>query len=151
VLRSEWLRGYTLFDDAAWRVARSMEAAVPDDAWVANSYDDGTAWGLHVGRRPHLVPCGWGLEPREGPQRNQGVVGLLERPWPALTRRLAAHRVTHFFASNRYLGGKRSTDVETFAADDRFEWVAGEGDFALYRIRWEAEDVPLGGPQRAGD
>ena len=142
-LGSRAVRDLTVFDDQGWQVARRLEDAVPAGGWVANSYDDGTAWGLHVGRRPHRVPCGGGLTPRKGVNRNQGVVGLLERPWSPLTRRLAAHGVTHFFASNRYMGGKRTTDIETFGADDRFEPVIRRGDFALYRIRWESEGVAV--------
>jgi len=142
-LGGEWLRNQTVMNDDGYRVAARLATVVPDGDLVANSYDDGTCWASHLGGLRMVVPSGWIMEPPDRVHLAWLVPGLLEHPWSTETRLLAARGVSHVFVSNRTMGGGRTTDVDDFGADPRFQAVARHGDFAAFAIRWQDEGVSL--------
>ncbi len=102
---------------------------------MANLWDDGSAWAMHVSDRRFLLPCAWDLKTPEGGSLHQVAAGLAQEPWPEATARvLRAHSIGYLYVSDgvwRKGSGLRRAD---FDSDPRFEAMLVGRESTLYRI-----------------
>jgi hypothetical protein len=129
------------FTREEYALAARLPSLVPPSALVANFWDDGSTWAMHVGGRRFLLPVSWHLYGADGGDLEDAMWGLTARPWPASTRRLATLGADYVWVSDRCFRSIRRLPAgrAPFTADSRFVPVATGGEATLYRIRWDAE------------
>lgn len=130
--------------DAHWIAQQVPRVVAPTDV-VANGWDDGSTWAMHVAGRRFLQPCSWELFDEDGSLRPR-VTGFLQRPWPAATLRLRDRGVSHLWVSDsRWRGDGDMITRASVDADPRFEAILRGTDVTLYEIQWDRDvaDVPV--------
>ena len=128
------------FSGETYRFARRLGVELPDDAVIANFWDDGSTWAMHVSGRRFLLPCSWPLLLADGTNARDVLVELVAKPWPATTRRLRELGIDHVFVSDEYWPRSRAPLFarNIFAADARFQSIAAGSTASVYKILWDA-------------
>jgi hypothetical protein len=136
--------GAVPFTEAEYRLARRIPDVVRPGGLIANYWDDGSTWAMHVSGRRFLQPLSWRLRDPQGRLLRDAALALADRPWPDGAAALRALGVTHLYVSDlRWSGGDPlPVSRALFDADPRFEPVLRGGRAALYRILWnEGNDL----------
>ena len=119
-----------------YRQARSIPSLVPRDAMVANFWDDGSMWAMHVSERAFLQPCAWPLLDENGRSLHELSLGLARSPWPpetvSLLRRL---NIRYLYVSDGVLGSGCGLTRHDFDEDARFRPLLEGSHSTLYAIR----------------
>jgi hypothetical protein len=128
------------FTPAEYDLAGKIAGAVAPDSLVANFWDDGSTWTMHVSGRRFLEPLSWRVIDPSGANLREVVAGLAQRPWPAPARGLRRLGVTHLYVCDRRWPWADPCPARaTFDADPRFKPVLTGGEATLYRVLWDNE------------
>jgi hypothetical protein len=126
--------------------ARRLAAELPADVHIANQITDGSVWAMHVSGLAFTDPCGWPVGHGDGGSLRPAVRGLVQRPWPDVTRRLEAAGVTHVYVSDINLRpSEPPLTRELIGADPRFRSVLRDSTVSVYEILWSTEHVGTSG------
>ncbi|HKI83689.1 MAG TPA: DUF6541 family protein, partial [Candidatus Krumholzibacteria bacterium] len=88
-----------------YRQACTLATLVPPNSIVANFWDDGSVWAMHVSGRRFLQPCSWPLFDAKGRSLHEVTRGLVETPWPEETARLLGRlRIHYLYLSDGVFG-----------------------------------------------
>jgi hypothetical protein len=124
------------FSQDDYRQACALTAIVPQDSVVANFWDDGSTWAMHVSGRRFLEPCSWPLFDANGRSLHEVTRGLVENPWPEETFRLLRRQQIHYlYVSDGVFGRGSGLRRADFAADPRFEVLLPGVESTLYALR----------------
>jgi hypothetical protein len=131
----------TPFGSDDYAFAARIREIVGEKETVANFWDDGSTWAMHVSGRRFLFPCSWPLFDAEKRDLRPDMEGLLRRPWSERTRSLAG-QARYLYVSGSHLKTTRIDRLApaSFDLDPRFEPVARSAGACLYRIRWDVEN-----------
>lgn len=142
-LRGQWLRDQTVFHDDDYEMAQHIDEFVPAGVPVANYWNDGSSWVMHVSGHPVLVPCFWALGDRTALDPRPAIASLATEPWPLVTWALADRGIDFVYVRDTHRGKPNHRfQRQFFDADPRFERLAVGQHSALYRILWAKEPVP---------
>ncbi len=135
------MRAAVPFGAQEYALARRLPDAVGPAGLVADYWDDGGIWAMHVSGRRFLIGCSWRLFDAAGRDLRETARGLLTRPWPAEVRALRARGLDHVWVSDRFVPGPDAAPParRAFDADPRFVAVDRGGEATLYRIMWDGE------------
>jgi hypothetical protein len=119
-----------------YRHAQALRALVPDGAMVANLWDDGSVWAMHVSERPFLQPCAWPLISPSGKSLHELSRGLADDPWPQETVRLLQRlRIHYLYVSDGVWGKGSGLRRKDFDDDARYQILLAGSHSTLYAIR----------------
>ncbi len=134
-----------------YRQACTIARLVPRHSIVANLWDDGSVWAMHVSGRRFLQPCAWPLFDAEGRSLHQLTRGLAEKPWPAETARLLRSLQIHYlYLSDETFGQGSGLHREDLKDDPRFEPVLQGSESTLYLLHAAGGAIGADDP-RAGN
>ena len=138
-LRGTWLREQAVLDEAGFRFAREIRQYVPEDAWVANGWEDGTSWAMHISGRRYLIPCGWPIGGKGGGTYwRSAILGLPQTPWDSEVLALRDFGVNYLHVRDTHWNSPEpSPSPRDFLGDSRFEPLLLRDHDGLFRIRWE--------------
>ena len=142
--RSDRLRSTVPFSRGDFALARQIPGRVPPEGLVANFWDDGSTWAMHVSGRHFLLPVSWHLGVDDDMDHRPAVRALLDAPWNEEARGLRDLGVTHLFMSDTALGVERGSGQfhrGLVANDPRFCEELRGTDSSLYRIIWEQGEI----------
>lgn len=129
------------FSAAEYNLARLIPEYVGTDDVVANFYDDGSTWAMHVCGRRFTLPMSWECLDPQGRPIIETVTGLLDDPWPVRTRALRNQGVNWLYVSDHRFDEESGVNVADFVADPRFETVLQNDTTRLFRILWERANL----------
>jgi hypothetical protein len=127
------------FTQDDYRQACALAEIVPEHSVVANFWDDGSTWAMHVSGRRFLEPCSWPLFDASGRSLHELTRGLAESPWPKETLRLLQRQKIHYlYVSDGVFGRGSGLRRADFADDPRFEVLLSGAQSSLYALRTAA-------------
>lgn len=148
MMRGEWMRKTVPFSIQDHALAQAIPTIVPASETVANFWDDGSTWAMHISGRRFQDPASWPLLPPDSDLWPRSVTGgLLHTPWPPPTRALIDRGVVHVFASDTGWEEQRGAGPRARPAlesDPRFCEVLRGPDSSLFRIHPETTSAAAG-------
>jgi hypothetical protein len=126
------------FSPEEYRLSRQMMEVLDPEQEIANFWDDGSTWAMHVSGLRFLQPCAWPLRDAAGRSLRELSTGLIAQPWDERALTIQARGIDHVYVSDFHFPTDDPppfTRAE-FDADPRFEPVLEDGQTALYRILW---------------
>lgn len=138
------MRAAVPFGAGEYALARRLPETVGPAGLVADYWDDGGVWAMHVSGRRFLIGCSWRLFDASGRDLRETARGLLARPWPHEVRALRARGLDHVWVSDQFVPGPDAPPParHAFDADPRFVAMDRGGEATLYRILWDGEAAP---------
>ncbi len=127
------------FTQDDYEVAMAARGILPEGALVANFWDDGSTWAMHVARADFVQPMSWPMLTPDGGNLRDLMVALARDPGSEEALKLREAGVDYLWAAARFWEGKGEAipTVENFRGREGFEAVAGGEGATLYRIHWE--------------
>jgi hypothetical protein len=127
------------FTAETYRFARRLESVSFEDSFIANFWDDGSTWAMHVSGHRFLLPCSWPLLLADGTNSRDVLAGLIADPWPPATRRLRKLGIDHVYVSDEFWPPSRPPLFarDLFATDARFQSVVDGPTASVYKIHWD--------------
>ena len=116
--------------------AMEMGARLEPDALVANLWDDGSTWAMHVSGLQFLHPYAWPIFEPELGDLNPVMRGLAAPTWPvASSRLLEKYGLEYLYVSDTVWGEINDLRRADFDTDSRFEALLVGESSTLYRIK----------------